>query len=219
MPSTQPSVPQHAAVTALLSPARISPYLAACAGQHDQALSLYCWNSAIAAAFFEDLGHLEVMLRNALDQRLTLRQHRRNRQQEWFDDTSVPLAPRARTDIHEARRRASVTGAATPRGKIIAELNFGFWRFLIARQYQATLWPDLARAFPNAPRRALTLVEDPLKRLHKLRNRIAHHEGIWDQDLVGRRNDVHNLLTYLDRDAAAWVAVSSRIDTVLSQRP
>jgi len=206
-------------VIALLSPARINPYLTACAGRQDQALSLYRWNSTIAAAFFEDLGHLEVMLRNALDQRLVIRQQRRNRQQEWFDDPAVPLAPRARTDIHEARRRASVTGASTPRGKIIAELNFGFWRFLVARQYQATLWPDLARAFPNAPRRALTLVEDPLKRLHRLRNRIAHHEGIWDQNLAGRRNDVQNLLTYLDHDAAAWVAASSRIDTVLSQRP
>ncbi|MGA5284838.1 hypothetical protein [Streptomyces sp. E1N211] len=206
-------------MTALLSPARISPYLTACAGHQDKALSLYRWNSAIAAAFFEDLGHLEVILRNALDQRLVIRQQRRNRQQEWFDDPTVPLAPRARTDILEARRRASVTGASTPRGKIIAELNFGFWRFLIARQYRATLWPDLARAFPNAPGRALTLVEDPLKRLHKLRNRIAHHEAIWDQKLADRHDDVQNLLTYLDHNAAAWVASSSRIGTMLSQRP
>ncbi|MEU5902496.1 hypothetical protein, partial [Streptomyces venezuelae] len=161
MPSTPPSLPQPAAVIALLSPARINPYLTACSGRQDQALSLYLWNSAIAAAFFEDLGHLEVMLRNALDQRLVLRQQRRNRQQEWFDDPALPLASKARIDIREARRRASTTGAATPRGKIIAELSFGFWRFLLARQYQTTLWPDLARAFPNAPRRALTLVEDP----------------------------------------------------------
>ncbi|MFI1877930.1 hypothetical protein [Streptomyces venezuelae] len=219
MPSTPPSLPQPAAVIALLSPARINPYLTACSGRQDQALSLYLWNSAIAAAFFEDLGHLEVMLRNALDQRLVLRQQRRNRQQEWFDDPALPLASKARIDIREARRRASTTGAATPRGKIIAELSFGFWRFLLARQYQTTLWPDLARAFPNAPRRALTLVEDPVKRLHKLRNRIAHHEGIWDQNLAGRRDDMHNLLAYLDHDAAAWVASCSRINTVLSQRP
>ena len=159
------------------------------------------------------------MLRNALDHRLTLRQQRRSSRQEWFDDPAVPLTPKARTDVQEARRRASFAGAATPRGKIVAELSFGFWRFLIARQYRTSLWPDLARAFPSAPSRALTLVEDPLKRLHKLRNRIAHHERIWDQNLVARRNDLHNLLTYLDPAAAAWVAASSRIDDVLRQRP
>ncbi|WP_060886387.1 hypothetical protein [Streptomyces caniscabiei] len=94
-------------------------------------------------------------------------------------------------------------GAATPRGKIVAEPNFGFWRFLVVRQYQTTIWPDLARAFPHAPRRSLTLVESPLHRLYKLRNRIAHHEGIWHQNLSSRRNDLRNLLTYLDQDAAS----------------
>ncbi|GGQ47929.1 hypothetical protein ACFFKE_08505 [Streptomyces mutabilis] len=54
-----------------------------------------------------------------------------------------------------------------PRGKVIAELSFGFWRFLLARQYKTNLWPDLAGAFPYAPNRALTTVEDPVKRPSK----------------------------------------------------
>ncbi|HTU78304.1 MAG TPA: hypothetical protein VMF09_06035 [Solirubrobacteraceae bacterium] len=37
---------------------------------------MYHWNSAIAAAFWEPIGHLEVALRNVLDQRLAAR-HRR----------------------------------------------------------------------------------------------------------------------------------------------
>ncbi|MGW1534476.1 hypothetical protein [Streptomyces aureus] len=219
MPSTTPHGPSQPPVIALISPDRLAPYLAACGNNPSDALTLYCWNSAMAAAFFQDLGHLEVMLRNSLDGRLRQRQQRRGRPQEWFDDQSLRLATKARIDITEARRRASTAGATTPRGKVIAELSFGFWRFLLARQYQTTLWPDLAGAFPHAPRRALTLVEDPLKRLHKLRNRIAHHEGIWHQQLDRRRDDLQDLLTYMDPNAASWVAASSRIDTVLAQRP
>lgn len=33
--------------------------------------------------------------------------------------------------------------------RVIAELTFGFWRYLFARRYQASLWRVLAGAFPN----------------------------------------------------------------------
>lgn len=110
-------------------------------------------------------------------------------------------------------------GATIPRGKIIAELSFGFWRFLLARQYKTNLWPDLASAFPHAPNRALATVEDPVKRLHKFRNRIAHHEGIWHLPLEARRDDIHTVLGFIAPAAATWVADASRIDDVLARSP
>jgi len=33
-------------------------------------------------------------------------------------------------------------------GKVVAELSFGFWRFLLARRYTASLWPALRPGFP-----------------------------------------------------------------------
>lgn len=223
MPSTPrastPSPPSgHTAVITLISTDRFAPYLAAC-GDATAALALYRWNSEAAAAFFEPLGHLEIMLRNAMDARLVHRQQRRGHTAEWYDDPAVPLSDKARADIRTARQRAQRGGAATPRGKIIAELGFGFWRFLLARQYRATLWPDLAGAFPHAPSRALTLVEDPVQRLHKLRNRIAHHEGIWRLPLEARRHDLQAVLGFITPAAATWVADASRIDDVLARRP
>ncbi|MFE3995020.1 hypothetical protein ACFXPW_25485 [Streptomyces goshikiensis] len=223
MPSTPPSDPAAPSaskdVIELISPDRLNPYLAACGGDPETALRLYRWNGELAAAFFEPLGHLEIMLRNALDARLVQRQQRRNRPSEWYDDRSVPLTPKARADIAEAHRRARRDGVATPRGKIIAELSFGFWRFLLVRQYRSSLWPDLAGAFPHAQNRAITTVEDPIKRLHKFRNRIAHHEGIWHLPLAARRDDIQTVLGFIAPDAASWVAETSRIDDVLIRRP
>ncbi|MEU9480770.1 hypothetical protein [Streptomyces sp. NPDC048191] len=223
MPSTpgrpRPLPPAHAAVVTLISTARFAPYLAACGGDTAAALSLYRWNGEAAAAFFEPLGHLEIMLRNAMDARLVHRQQRRQRTTEWYDDPTVPLSDKARADIRTARQRAQRGGAVTPRGKIIAELGFGFWRFLLARQYRATLWPDLAGAFPHAPSRALTLVEDPVQRLHKLRNRIAHRRGIWTMPLAARHDDLRTVISYIDPAASAWVAASSRVADVLARRP
>ncbi|MBZ9644319.1 hypothetical protein [Streptomyces sp. PSKA30] len=68
------------------------------------------------------------------------------------------------------------------------------------------------------PTRALTLVEDPVQ-APQLRNRIAHHEGIWRLPLEARRDDLHTVLGFIDPAAATWVAGASRIDDVLAQRP
>ncbi|MFE6904100.1 hypothetical protein ACFVFJ_46145 [Streptomyces sp. NPDC057717] len=218
-PPTSIEPPDDKAVIELISPDRLNPYLAACAGDTAAALALYRWNSDLAAAFFEPLGHLEIMLRNALDARLVARQQRRSRTTEWYTDTAVPLSGNARGDIAQARQRAGRNAPVIPRGKIIAELGFGFWRFLLAHQYKTSLCPDLAGAFPHAPNRALPTVEDPVKRLHKFRNRIAHHEGIWHLPLEARRDDVQTVLGFIAPTAAAWVADASRINDVLARRP
>ncbi|AYV32338.1 Abi-like protein (plasmid) [Streptomyces sp. ADI95-16] len=222
MHSTPPQIitpPGDKAVIELITPDRLNPYLGVCGGDDGAALALYRWNSDLAAAFFEPLGHLEIMLRNAVDARLVARQQRRGRSMEWYDDTALPLSGKARTDIVQAQQRAGRGGTITPRGKIIAELSFGFWRFLLARQYKTSLWPDLAGAFSHAPNRALTTVEDPVKRLHKFRNRIAHHEGIWHLPLEARRDDIQTVLGFIAPAAAVWVAEASRIDDVLARRP
>ncbi|MFF9221675.1 hypothetical protein [Streptomyces viridosporus] len=69
-PPTSIEPPDDKAVIELISPDRLNPYLTACAGDSAAALALYRWNSDLVAAFFEPLGHLEIMLRNALDARL-----------------------------------------------------------------------------------------------------------------------------------------------------
>ncbi|MFJ8762867.1 hypothetical protein [Streptomyces cyaneofuscatus] len=222
MHSTPPSViepPDSKAVLQLFSTDRLHPYLTSCAGDQVAALALYRWNSDLAAAFFEPLGHLEIMLRNALDAQLVAGQQRRGRTEDWYTDRRVPLGDKARTDIAQAQQRAGRRGTVIPRGKVIAELSFGFWRFLLARQYKTKLWPDLAGAFPHAPDRALSTMEDPVARLHKFRNRIAHHEGIWHLPIEDRRDDIQIVLGFMNPAAAAWVDGASRIDDVLARRP
>ncbi|MFI0212661.1 hypothetical protein ACH4OV_28925 [Streptomyces diastaticus] len=212
--------PDDKAVIELISPDRLKPYLTACTGDSTAALALYRWNSDLAAAFLEPLGRLEIMLRNALDARLVDRQQRRGHTTEWYIDRQVPLGGKARSDIAQAQERAERGGTGTtPRGKVIAELSFGFWRFLLARQYKTSLWPDLAGAFPHAPNRALITVENPVKRLHQFRNRIAHHEGIWHLPLKACRDDIQTVLAFIEPAAATWVADGSRINDVLARRP
>lgn len=57
----------------LFSAERLSTYINQCGGDFAAAIEMYHWNSAITAAFWEPIGHLEVALRNTLDERLAVR--------------------------------------------------------------------------------------------------------------------------------------------------
>src|ERR1700691_2385136 len=148
----------------LFSAEWLSTYVDPCGGDFAAAVEMYRWNSAITAAFWEPIGHLEVALRNTLDVRLAARHRRLERQGSWLDDPAHELSSRARLDIESARDRVRQKGKRASDGQTISELSFGFWRFLITKKLTG-LWPDLASGFPHAPDRQLGTVESPLARL------------------------------------------------------
>ena len=68
--------------------------------------------------------------------------------------------------------------------KLIAEMEFGVWKYMYSSlQYRAT-GQCLLRAFPNKPRSSAaiqynnTYIFNELDKVNSLRNRIAHHEPI-----------------------------------------
>lgn len=89
-------------------------------------------------------------------------------------------------------------------GQTISELSLGFWRFLVARRLTG-LWPDLASAFPHAPDRKRKTVEAPLGRLHDFRNRLAHHQRIWNRDPAACYGDLLLVAGYLESEFPTWI--------------
>lgn len=104
----------------------------------------------------------------------------------WFDEPSWVkhhwFHDHARTQIAKAAKRARHSPTNPRPGKVIASLNFGFWRYLSSARYEQSFWvPALDDAFAapgdhhHLRRRA---VEQRLVCLHLLRNRISHCEPI-----------------------------------------
>lgn len=207
------------ALQAAITPERLSSYLAECGGDLPAALELYRWNGEMAGALWETLGHVEVLLRNTLCARMDLRQRRSGRPASWLADAASGLDQRARDDIAVARARVKAKGKRASDGQIISELGFGFWRFLLARRYQSSLWPDLAGGFPNAPTRRLSVVENPMVRLHAFRNRLAHQQRIWSEPIEDRYDDCILLSGFVDASVATWIDASSSVSTVFAARP
>lgn len=203
-----------------LSPERFGPYEGACALDVDLAVALYEWNAQISGAFHEILGLLEVMLRNAVHDQLTVWHSRVGRDGHWYDDPARILEPPRRRDIADAGSRLRRDGKAESPGRIVAELNFGFWRYLLTRRYEATLWtPALRHAFPHLrPARRGDLYV-PVNDLVRLRNRIAHHEPIHNRPLATLHGDVLRVARYLDPAVEGWIRARSRVPDLLVRRP
>ena len=180
-------------------------------------MRLYRWNAKVTAAFWEPIGHLEVALRNTLAARST--SATRARAARFVARRFEPeLSSRARVVIAPARARATHKGKCASDGQTISELSFGFWRFLVTQRLTA-LWPDLAGGFPHAPDRRRTTVENPIARLHDFRNRLAHHQRVWNHDLEGRRLDLMTVAGYMDLALPAWIEANGSLRRVLDDQP
>lgn len=91
--------------------------------------AFYIWNTRLSKAYLEDIQHVEVLLRNRIDNQLS-----DARGPRWFEDDSYfRFTDQFRKAVTTAKRRA---GARHSPGKIIAELTFDTWGFLLARRYK-----------------------------------------------------------------------------------
>lgn len=203
-----------------LSAQRLGPYRRAVSGDLDRAVGLYEWNSAVSGSFFAVIGHFEVILRNALHDQLTAWHAARGLTGQWYDDPAGVLDAHRHQDIRDARWRIRRDGKPETPGKVVAELNFGFWRFLLGRRYQPTLWaPALRRAFPHLRPARRVDVYDPIYAITRLRNRIAHQEPVHHLQLADRHADLLRVAGHIDPDVASWLSGLSRVPALLASRP
>lgn len=201
---------EQATLQRLLSRARLAPYMEASNGSWAHAIALYDWNIKIGAAFFESIHYLEIGLRNALDNAASSRLG-----VTWLMPTSSILTPQSRRAVTVALRQAG--GSNAPRGKLIAELPFGFWWSLLADEYNRRLWqPALQHAFERTVRRRRLHAD--LDDLRRLRNRIAHHEPIHTRDLHADFAKVLDIARRLGAALGDHIAATSRVAQVLAAR-
>lgn len=167
----------------IMSPARMSRYLNACSGNTRKSMTLYRLNLKLSQEFFTIISCFEISLRNKIDNHCIstlgndwLRNGALNN--GIFDNRHCRLTKK---NIDDAVRKL---GASYTHNKLVAELGFGFWRFIFAqRQFTAT-GRTLLRIFPSKPISSATnqynqnYVFNQLAKINKFRNRIAHHEPI-----------------------------------------
>lgn len=203
-------------VSAWISDARFSSFLAAAGGDFDRAVQLYVWHAQLSAACFETMHYFEVLLRNVIDARLGRSQPDTPISATWLYDSTV-LTDKGLEQVDDAVERLRRAGSPITRGRVVAALSFGFWRALFGGAYEQLWRRELSRAFPGAGKRRK--ISDSLERLNQFRNRLAHHDSILAVDIAARFIDMVQIAHWADPAAGVWLRDSSRILPLLKARP
>lgn len=201
-----------------ISVERLAPYRAACADDVARAIMLYEKNLELAAAFWAVLSDLEVLLRNAIHDALTAWSLSRFGDVAWYLDHGKIFHDEAASAIDAARRRVAANGRLESPGRVVAELPLGFWRFLLSGRYERTLWlPSLRYAFPGLQGRGIRRdVHDAMRDLHLLRNRIAHHEPIYNRPLGRLHEEALTTAGWVCPVTRQWISGRSRVPGLLA---
>ncbi len=214
------------ALTALetsLSADRMATYVVAVAGDHEKALYLHTWNTAVSAALYGPLQWLEIALRNALDRELA-----KVYGPQWYDTPRCQLDAGGRERVSAVQRELARDRYPVDPPHVVAAMAFGFWVSLLGRggrlpglgsaraNYDMLLWrPALFRAFPQA-RKARADVHKPLDYLRTLRNRIAHHEPIFARHLAADHDRILEVTGWICPDTRDWIGHHSRVTDILA---
>lgn len=175
----------------------------------DILLEHYKTNVRISQALYPELSALEVTLRNAIDttlkscisetwledeiqQQKILTNHEHLKLVEVYNDTKKEYSNRDFTI-----------------GKVIANLNFGFWTNLCSKWYCSNIWNKgccFKGVFVNYPSNVNNIgaIAIKLRLIRRFRNRIFHYEPIFKkpQNTLKMYNEIMEMISYLPSDSA-----------------
>lgn len=203
------------ALERVLSAERLAAYADPSCPDERETAARYIWGLALANAINPALHALEVAFRNELARaagKLTAtRRYRYVDVPSWLDATPSMLMEHERQKVQSAKQRLGTDRRRWTEGRLISKLDFGFWVALCRESYADSrgdgprLWPRaLDLAFQRRPLSVTTRAQvlHQFDRIRKFRNRIAHHEPIWDRDYVAQHEYVLESLGWMSPKVA-----------------
>lgn len=167
----------------IMSEPRINRYRQAVGNDTRKAMTLYRKNLKLSQEMFTVISCFEIALRNAIDNHYKCLYGT-----EWLRDF---ISLGGRFDTTQCRRTKTIIETAKIKlnssythPKLVAELDFGLWRYLFAQPQFYAGGQNLLQIFPSKPRSTpsiqynQTFIFNELAKVNDIRNRIAHHEPI-----------------------------------------
>lgn len=202
-------------VIEIISKERLGAYLRASGHDEQRTLELYGWNIKISESFYPLLSASEVCLRNTISERII----ELYGAQWWGDNNYLNQIRDGKRIVKTAKGKLRRKGRVTS-GRMIAELNFGFWTKMLLPHHQAVFWADFNNSFDQLPNTVTyNQLYDRCESVCDLRNRIFHHEPIFNRDISKEYQEIIELIKWLSPEKADWIKGYSRVMTVLREKP
>lgn len=201
----------------IISPDRLGTYRKAVGHDVDRALALYAWNMKLSASFMPLLGSAEICLRNLTMPRITAVFG-----PQWWDSNGFfdILGSRGKGIVKRAGNKIIASGNQVDSGRMTAELSFGFWQNMLLPKYQTPLWSLLHNSFPDLPAHVdQTTLYNKCGIVRELRNRISHHEPIFQRNTSQDYADCLELISWLSAAKAIWIKPHCNVMALLRQKP
>ena len=169
-----------------ISPDRMHRYVSACTNDTKRAMTLYRYNIKLSQEMYAIISCFEVSLRNKINKEM-----RANFGNDWLRDFVLP-GGRFDTDPRVEGTRKIIKKAYeglvrchrySPT-KLLAEMEFGVWKFMFNNVQYRLSGRCLLNIFPNKPTSTPqaqydnAFIFNALDVINNMRNRIAHHEPI-----------------------------------------
>lgn len=189
------------------------------------ALELHVWNTNLGSALFPPLQTVEIILRNRIDAELSVHFAR----PDWY--LAFPSAPAhrdfnkykfLRDEVQSARNKLGRAGKNSNHPpNVISQLSFGFWVAMFERSFHRDLWhPALYKVFPTLSRQTdRKTVWDALKKFKDMRNKIAHHDAIFNKNLSSFHQEIFDFADYICPHTSDWMEHYSTFAHVWGNRP
>ena len=171
------------------------------------AQELYRRNLIYSKELYIILSGLEVVIRNSFHDRL----QKNFKREDWF---SLDLEQNFFGFMHKRQLKKAIADLTKNKkgayiiDDVVAELNFGFWAHLTNAPYEQKFWiSSLRHCFPNKFGKPVRQdVENRLKQLLKMRNKIAHLEPIIknENQLIQVYQNAYDLLSWICPKTADW---------------
>lgn len=199
-----------------ISAARFQRYQSA-TGDDLETVVNYLWNMALAEAFYCSLNSVEIALRNGLHDTLTTHFGTPG----WYDQKGL-LDQNQVDDVNAVKKRIRRDGESVTPDRVVSELNFGFWVTILSRNYNARLWQGqnaapLRQAFPRIPKqfRQRQPIHQHYNAIRELRNRVFHHEPLFDDRILRQRHgEINRGIGWISPRLLAWVKEVDRFPHV-----
>ena len=109
----------------------------------------------------------------------------------------------------------------SPWNSPVAQMSFGFWSAYFHKRFDPVIWHKknaLETIFPHLlpPQRTRKLIQPKLLLVKDMRNRIAHHEPVWNTqpNIMNIHQICHELIAAMSPDAAEKLKQIDRLPQV-----
>ena len=181
-----------------LSSSKLKPYLDIEKDQ-EKAIKLFVYNLKLSSELYKLIHVFELSTRNIFDIFLSKRYDR-----NWINRNDLLTGNNGKNnkliiDISNAKNNCK---NKKNKDDIISNLSLGFWVNLLSSSNNDKIWqPSLRKIFFGYNRNE---IHDIFMNIKDIRNRIAHHETIFNKKIDKTKNNILLILKIYSNDLYRW---------------